>query len=82
MARIIEINGRKYIEELHSIDALEARLSRAVEGYGWKISRISPGLAGIYTERFHSIMALYFDVGMIDYEGFLGINIDECFRGD
>ena len=83
MARIKEICGRKYIEELHSIDILEGIIAENIYRYAKKkVEVMNDFLEGYATAKIDRIIELYYSADILDAEQFMYFDIDRCFRGD
>lgn len=83
MARIKEICGTKYIEELHSIDTLEDIIADNIYTYAKKkVEVMNDFLEGYATAKIDGIIGLYYSADILDVEQFMGFDIDRCFRGE
>lgn len=83
MAKIKEICGKKYIEELLSIDGLEATIEDNIYTYAKKKAEImNDYLEGYATARINRIIGLYYCADILDIEQFMDFDISRGFRGD
>lgn len=82
MAKIKEIRGKKYIEELLSIDGLEAITEDNIYRFAKKKGRVMHDyLEGYATAGIDRIIRVYYCVDILDIEQFMDFDISRCFRG-
>jgi hypothetical protein len=82
MAQIKEIGGKKYIEQLQSIDGLELNVEDNIYRFAKKKTEVmNDYLEGYATATIDRIIGLYYCVEILDIEQFLEFDICQCFRG-
>lgn len=83
MAQIKEIDGKKYIEQIQSIDGLELNVEDNIYRFAKKKNGgMGDYLEGYATATIDRIIGLYYSAEILDIEQFMDFDISRCFRGE
>lgn len=83
MAQIKEIGGKKYIEQIQSIDGLELNVEDNIYRFAKKKPEVmNDYLEGYATATIDRIIGLYYCADILDIEQFMEFDICQCFRGE